>query len=84
MKLESLIAADAQVTVTHVNIPGLQPKPEAIELRQAGIEFVQDHTALSGEYDIALDCAGQIPSIEQVSIKRGAVELTQTGGNKYK
>ena len=58
VKLESIVAAGAHITVTHVGISGLQLNPEAIEvLKQAGVEFVQDHTALSGEYDIALDCA---------------------------
>ncbi|MEM6464604.1 MAG: NAD-binding protein [Pseudomonadota bacterium] len=84
LKLEPLYLAGADITVTHLDLPGLQPKQECVEvLRDAGADVQIDHRALSGEYDFALDCCAQVPAMQDVSIRRGYVELTQSGTPIY-
>lgn len=85
VKLESLIAAGADLTVTHVDFPGLQPNQAAVDvLTEAKIKFVPQHNQLSGEFDVALDCAAQMIHLNTISIKKGLVELTQTGTQRLK
>ncbi|MEX3008721.1 NAD-binding protein [Hoeflea sp. TYP-13] len=84
LKLEPLYLAGAELTVTHLKLPGLAPKMECADLlREAGADIELDHDRISGEYDIALDCCAQIPSMKNVTIRRGYVELTQSGTPAY-
>ena len=84
LKLEPLYLAGADVTVTHLDLPGLEPKQECVDLlREAGADVEIDHGRIQGEYDFALDCCAQIPAMEKVSIRKGYVELTQSGTPVY-
>jgi len=85
VKLQSLLAGGAHVTVTACRIPGLSAQPVAVEgMAYAGIPFVARHQDIHGEFDIALDCGCQVPDMANVHITEGAVELTQTGGRRYR
>ena len=85
LKLEPLLVAGADLTVTHVVLPGLLPRNDCLDiLHQSGIDTELDHGLLSGHYDIALDCCAQIPAMSGVSIGRGYVELTQSGTAGYR
>lgn len=84
LKLEPLYRAGADVTVTHLDLPGLEPKQECVDvLRDAGADVEIDHSKIQGEYDFALDCCAQIPAMEKVSVRKGYVELTQSGTPVY-
>jgi adenosylhomocysteinase len=84
IKLEPLFLAGADVTVTHLRLPGLKPKQDCVELlNQIGAHVELDHQKISGEFDIALDCCGQIPAMQNVTISKGYVELTQSGTPVY-
>ena len=84
LKLEPLYIAGADVTVTHLDLPGLQPKQECVDLLvEAGADVQIDHGLVAGAYDFALDCCAQIPLMDNVSITRGYVELTQSGTPVY-
>ncbi len=84
LKLEPLYLAGADVTVTHLDLPGLKPKQECVELLcDAGADVEIDHSRIRGEYDIGLDCCAQIPSMDNVTVRRGYVELTQSGTPVY-
>lgn len=84
LKLEPLYRAGADVTVTHLDLPGLEPKQECVDLlREAGADVEIDHSKIQGEYDFALDCCAQIPAMENVTIRKGYVELTQSGTPVY-
>ncbi len=84
LKLESLYRAGASVLVTHLQLPGLQPKQDCVDfLRQIGAELELDHNQISGTFDIALDCCAQIPAMPEVTITRGYAELTQSGTPVY-
>lgn len=85
VKLESLIAAGAELTITHTAFAPFPAKPDAVRaLRELGINIVLNHQDLQGEYDIALDCCAELYQLPNISIKRGLVELTQSGGNRLK
>ena len=84
LKLESLYLAGADVTVTHLDLPGLEPKADCVAcLRENGANIELDHKKIAGAFDIALDCCGQIPGMPQVTITQGYVELTQSGMPVY-
>ncbi|MCY6381029.1 NAD-binding protein [Hoeflea prorocentri] len=84
LKLEPLYLSGADVTVTHLRLPGLEPKQECVDLlKAAGAHMELDHAKLYGDYDIALDCCAQIPAMERVTVRRGFVELTQSGSPVY-
>lgn len=84
LKLEPLYLAGADVTVTHLELPGLEPKTDCVDLLEAaGADVQLDHAKLRGEYDIALDCCGQIPGMDGISVRRGYAELTQSGTPVY-
>jgi adenosylhomocysteinase len=84
LKLEPLYISGADVTVTHLDLPGLLPKQECVDLlTEAGADVELEHGKIEGEYDFALDCCAQIPLMENVSIRRGYVELTQSGTPVY-
>jgi len=84
LKLESLYLAGADVTVTHLRLPGLEPKQDCVTcLREHGAKIELDHGKIAGEFDIALDCCGQIPGMPHVTITEGYVELTQSGMPVY-
>ncbi|KTD18934.1 NAD-binding protein [Legionella jordanis] len=84
IKLEPLLAAGAEVTVTHVQF--LSPPNEQIVqlLENIGLDYVPNHLELLGEYDIALDCCAEVLDMPNIKILKGAVELTQTGGERYR
>ncbi|MDA4844051.1 NAD-binding protein [Hoeflea poritis] len=84
LKLEPLYLGGADVTVTHLDLPGLEPKPECVNLlEEAGATLELNHRRISGTFDIALDCCAQVPAMENVRIERGYVELTQSGTPVY-
>ncbi|WP_419906136.1 NAD-binding protein [Hoeflea sp.] len=84
LKLEPLYLAGADVTVTHLDLPGLEPKQDCVNLlSDAGASIELDHRKIDGEFDIALDCCAQVPAMENVRITRGYVELTQSGTPIY-
>ena len=85
LKLESLFLAGAEVTVTHLNLQGLDPKQECVDLlNAAGVDVEVNHDKLSGVFDFGLDCCAQIPDMKNVVITKGYVELTQSGTEVYK
>jgi len=85
VKLESLLAAGAELTVTHTQFAPFDAKPEAVRvLNELGVKTVLNHEDLSGEYDIALDCCAELYQLSNITIKKGLVELTQSGGNRLK
>jgi len=85
LKLESLLLAGAEVTVTHLRLQGLRPREDCIAvLREAGVAVEVDHERLAGRFDFALDCCAQIPLMPRVEIARGYVELTQSGTAGYR
>lgn len=51
------------------------------QLEEWGIPVIKDHTSIQEEYDIILDCAGELAQIPTPRI--GIVELTRTGEHKY-
>lgn len=84
-KLEPLLLAGAEVTVTHLALPGLPPRQDCVAvLREAGVTVETDHARLAGRFDFALDCCAQIPAMAGVEIVRGYVELTQSGNEVYR
>lgn len=84
LKLEPLYIAGADVTVTHLDLPGLKPKQECVDLLvEAGANVEITHGLIEGEFDFALDCCAQIPLMDNVTITRGYVELTQSGTPIY-
>ncbi|WP_169054223.1 NAD(P)-dependent oxidoreductase [Nitratireductor sp. XY-223] len=84
LKLEPLYLGGADVTVTHLELPGLEPKEDCVDLlRDAGATVELDHRRINGTFDIALDCCAQVPAMENVNIERGYVELTQSGTPIY-
>ncbi len=84
LKLEPLYIAGADVTVTHLDLPGLKPKQDCIDLLvDAGADVKIAHGLIEGEYDFALDCCAQIPLMENVTVTKGYVELTQSGTPVY-
>ncbi|CEG60227.1 NAD(P)-dependent oxidoreductase [Legionella micdadei] len=85
VKLESLIAAGAELTVTHTAFTPVPPEEKILStLRQAGINVILSHRDVQDDFDIALDCCAETLEMEKVRVLRGIVELTQTGGEKYK
>ena len=85
VKLESLLLGGAEVTVTHLALPGLQPRQDCLAvLREAGVAVELEHGRIAGRFDFALDCCAQIPAMANVEIVRGYVELTQSGNAIYK
>ncbi|WP_133128214.1 NAD(P)-dependent oxidoreductase [Legionella nagasakiensis] len=85
VKLESLLVAGAQLTVTHTKFLPIPPEQSIVNLlTQLGIPFIEDHANVEGEFDIALDCCAEVLEMAKVTIKKGVVELTQSGGERYK
>lgn len=85
LKLESLYLAGAEITVTHTQIPGLEPDISCIQLlNEINADVVIDHHQLNGQYDIAVDCCGQIIDLKSVAIDKAYIELTQSGGKRYR
>ena len=85
LKLEPLLLGGAEVTVTHLRLPGLRPREDCIAvLKAAGVAVEVDHDRISGRFDFALDCCAQIPAMTGVEITRGYVELTQSGTPAYR
>ncbi|AHE67467.1 NAD(P)-dependent oxidoreductase [Legionella oakridgensis] len=85
VKLESLLAAGAELTVTHTKFLPIPPEPSIVSLlAQLGIPFIADHADVQGEFDIALDCCAEVLDMKKITIKKGIVELTQSGGERYK
>jgi adenosylhomocysteinase len=85
VKLESLIAAGANLTVTHTQFAPFPAKQEVVQLLAAmGITYIAKHKTIKGEYDIALDCCAELFALTDVKIKKGLVELTQSGARRIK
>ncbi|KTD78809.1 NAD-binding protein [Legionella waltersii] len=84
VKLESLQASGADLTVTHTKFIPVSPKSKIIDLlHKLGITYIEHHKDIQGEFDVALDCCAEVLEMNNVQIKKGVVELTQSGGNIY-
>ena len=80
VKVEPLLLGGADVIVSNVaSISRADPK--AVQLLQDANVKLDLHKELQGNYDIHLDCCGELVSFP--SPKYGAAELTQTGSKIY-
>ncbi|HEX4044234.1 MAG TPA: hypothetical protein VHZ76_01030 [Gammaproteobacteria bacterium] len=80
LKVEILALGGAEITVSCIST--LTPENEAIEiLKSANVKIQIDHN-FKEQFDFHLDCCGEL--IDILVPKIGAVELTQTGTQKYK
>lgn len=85
VKLESLLVAGADLTVTQVKFVQSSPPPDIVTLLdQLEINYIESHEEIAGEFDIALDCCAEVLCMPNVKITQGIVELTQSGGAIYK
>ncbi|CDZ76435.1 Adenosylhomocysteinase [Legionella massiliensis] len=85
VKLESLVAAGADLTVTQVKFVSTPPTTDIVDLlSQLGITYTPQHEDIEGEFDIALDCCAEVMQMPKVTITKGLVELTQSGGEVFK
>ncbi|KTC81396.1 NAD-binding protein [Legionella brunensis] len=85
VKLESLLAAGANLTVTHTQFLEKSPATNIVTfLNKLGLTYIEKHNEIKGEFDIALDCCAEVVNMPNVKIRRGIVELTQSGGELYK
>jgi adenosylhomocysteinase len=79
LKIETLLQGGADVTASCITL--LPPRQDAVDiLKAANVEIQIEHNFKS-DYDFHLDCCGELILIPP---KKGAVELTQTGGELYK
>lgn len=84
VKLESLLAAGAELTVTQAKFMQKQPDSDIVALLdRLGVCYVAAHEDIEGEFDIALDCCAEVINMSKVSITKGIVELTQSGSKRY-
>ncbi|WED41864.1 NAD(P)-dependent oxidoreductase [Legionella cardiaca] len=84
VKLEPLLVAGAELTVTNTKFLG-QPLTTIVSLlNRLGIQYIEKHENIKGTFDIALDCCAEVMDMPHVTISRGIAELTQTGGERYK
>lgn len=80
LKIECLVLSGADVTITMPKFA--KSDPEAVEfIKQSSVKFIPEHV-FSERYDILLDCCGELAEVTHPLI--GAVEITQTGANKYR
>lgn len=85
VKIESLLAAGANLTVTQVKFIPHAPADDILSLLDTiGVRYVAHHDQVQGEFDIALDCCAEITDMPHVTITKGSVELTQSGGERFK
>ncbi|KTD24367.1 adenosylhomocysteinase [Legionella lansingensis] len=85
VKLESLLAAGAELTVVHPKFLETPPAEEIIgTLANIGVHYVKLHQDVEGEFDIALDCCAEVPNMPKVKVRKGIAELTQSGGEQYR
>ncbi|CEG55506.1 NAD-binding protein [Legionella fallonii] len=85
VKLESLLAAGANVTVTQVKFVSNQPEANIVALlNKLGVTYIPQHEEIAGEFDIALDCCAEVMDMSKVTVTKGLVELTQSGGEVFK
>jgi adenosylhomocysteinase len=80
LKIETLLLGGANVTVSCISF--LSPEQEAIDILKAAQVEVQIEHHFKGEYDFHLDCCGELLHLAPPKI--GAIELTQTGSERYK
>ena len=79
LKVETLLKAGADVTVSAINAVPADPKAIDI-LRRAGV-CLDLEKKLDKEYDIYLDCCAELVNAKPP--KLGTIELTQTGTQIY-
>ncbi len=85
VKLESLLAAGANLTVTQVKFVSSLPDAKIIALlNKMGVTYIPQHEEIAGTFDIALDCCAEVMNMSRVTIAKGIVELTQSGGEFFK
>ena len=78
-KIEVLIAGGADLTVTSPSF--MSPKPMALEmLKAAGVKVQLSHT-FKDDFDICLDCCGELLGL--VTPRIGTAEITRTGAIRY-
>lgn len=80
-KIICLLAGGADVTVS--SIDDLLPQPKAVQaINDLGIPFVDKSMVMDSVFDVHLDCCAELLRLPKPRI--GAVELTQTGSERYK
>ena len=78
-KIEALVAGGADLTVTSPSF--MRPKPMALEmLKAAGVKVQLSHT-FKDDFDICLDCCGELLGL--VTPRIGTAEITRTGAIRY-
>jgi adenosylhomocysteinase len=80
LKIEVLALGGADITASCITV--LPPSQAAIDILTAANIKVQIEHKFDEDYDICLDCCGEL--IDKVAPRIGAVELTQTGSEIYK
>lgn len=84
-KLENLLCAGADLTVTKVDLIDIVHRKEVEDIMErCEIRYVPNYQDLEDQYDIGLDCAARFLSLPQIHFKFGVVELTQSGTNLYR
>ncbi|NER11815.1 hypothetical protein GWK08_00025 [Leptobacterium flavescens] len=79
LKVEVLLLGGAELTVTSPSF--MDPDPRAIQiLEEAGVNIQLDHN-FTEEYDILMDCAGEL--FGKAKARLGVSEITRTGTLKY-
>ncbi len=80
LKIEPLLIAGADLTVSCIT--SLQPHKKAIDILKAANVKVNIEHNFTEQYDIHLDCCGELA--DNIAPRIGSIELTQTGTNRYK
>lgn len=80
LKIAPLVLGGADVTVSCITL--LPPQEEALKIIKAANIKLQLEHSFKEDYDIHLDCCGEL--INNKPPKIGTVELTQTGSEIYK
>ena len=85
LKIEPLLFSEAELTLTAFDIFEL-PFHNEIDavFKKSGIKYIKNYDDISGEFDIVMDCAARALQIKNITIKKGIVELTQSGSEIYK
>lgn len=84
-KIESLLKAGADLTVTQLDLVKIADMKEIEEIMaRCGIRYIPNYNDLAGEYDIGMDCGGRFLNNPNLNFKKGIIELTQVGTVRYK
>lgn len=83
LKIRCLLAGGADLTITawHGSLDTMRDEVKQA-FKESKINYIPYHRDLSGTFDVALDCGGQLAGLKNISFK-AAVELTETGSRVY-